>query len=217
MARPSTPLISRRIAVEAALDLIDDEGYEQFSLERLARRLGVKSPSLYHHFANRSDLLTSTAFHLLSGIEVPEPVADGAWHQWFVDLGTQLHRQVMAHPRAAGLIFTYFPEELTRDAHETGMTILARQGFPADTTWGVMRGLEKLIFGLALADANDLVESRQHLPENPHRWPVLVEGIESCTDEPEQLLASAVESYLVGVTTRYAGRAGRKTRSVAGV
>lgn len=208
MARPSTPLISRRLAVEAALALIDDEGYEQFSLERLARRLGVKSPSLYHHFANRTDVLTATAFHLLAGIQLPEEVPDDAWQEWFVDLGTQLYRQVMRHPRAAGLLFTYFPEDLTRDAHEAGMTILARQGFPAEVCWGVMRGLEKLVFGLALADAHDLVEGRPRLPEDRLRWPTLVAGIESDQEGPEALLVRSVESYLSGAASRFAGQAG---------
>jgi AcrR family transcriptional regulator len=63
MPRPLTPLISRRLAVETALQIIDEEGYETFSLEKLARRLNVKSPSLYHHFANKTDLLRATAFY----------------------------------------------------------------------------------------------------------------------------------------------------------
>lgn len=206
MPRPLTPLISRRLAVEAALQIIDEEGYETFSLEKLARRMNVKSPSLYHHFANKTDLLKATAFHLMRDIEVAEPTKDN-WQDWFVQLCVELHRRVMAHPRAAGLLFAYFPDDLTTAAHNRGMALLADQGFPVNLRWGVMRGLEKLAFGLALADADDLVAGRDHLPaaENRHRWPMLVEGVEADELTAEQLVELAARAYLTGAQSLYAG------------
>jgi TetR/AcrR family tetracycline transcriptional repressor len=48
MARPRTPLISRQAAVAAALEIIDTEGLEAFSLPRLARHKGVRAPSREH-------------------------------------------------------------------------------------------------------------------------------------------------------------------------
>ena len=52
MARPTKPLISRDLCAQAALRIIDEDGLEALSLEKLARELGVKAPSLYHHFSN---------------------------------------------------------------------------------------------------------------------------------------------------------------------
>jgi AcrR family transcriptional regulator len=37
--------------VEAAANLVDEEGIEQLSLGRLAERLGIRTPSLYNHVA----------------------------------------------------------------------------------------------------------------------------------------------------------------------
>ena len=52
MARPSKPLISRDACARAALEIIDAEGLDALSLERLATEIGVRAPSLYHHFAD---------------------------------------------------------------------------------------------------------------------------------------------------------------------
>ena len=210
MPRPLTPLISRRLAVETALQIIDEEGYETFSLEKLARRMHVKSPSLYHHFANKTDLLRATAFSLMLDIELPEP-DPAKWQEWFIGLCVELHRRVLAHPRAAGLLFAYFPDDLTIEAHNRGMAILADQGFPVGVRWGVMRGLEKLAFGLALADAADEVSGRTHLPadEDRHRWPMLVEGVESTEFNAVELVEAAVRAYLTGAHALYATKAGK--------
>ncbi|HTC82023.1 MAG TPA: helix-turn-helix domain-containing protein, partial [Acidimicrobiia bacterium] len=57
MARPSKPLISKDASARAALEIIDAEGLEALSLERLAKELGVRAPSLYHHFADKAEIL----------------------------------------------------------------------------------------------------------------------------------------------------------------
>jgi len=41
--------LDKAVVVEAAADLINEEGIEALSLSRLAKRLGVRTPSLYNH------------------------------------------------------------------------------------------------------------------------------------------------------------------------
>src|SRR5436190_1314527 len=69
MARPKTALIDREDAVRTALEMIDEDGLSSFSLEKLSKRLGVRGPSLYHHFDDRADLLAHVARLVLT--EVP--------------------------------------------------------------------------------------------------------------------------------------------------
>ena len=64
MARPSKPLISRASAVQASIEIIDAEGLDAFSLPRLAKHMGVRAPSLYHHFADKNEILTAIARHI---------------------------------------------------------------------------------------------------------------------------------------------------------
>lgn len=201
MPRPKTPLISRDAAVQAALRIIEDEGYESFSVEKLARAMGVKSPSLYHHFANRSDLLTEAARALLVGVPLdPDPPID-QWHEWYVALSMRTYRRIMRHPRAAGLLFSYFPTTVVMPAHECGARIMAVVGIPAADRWVVMRGLEKLVFGMAFADADDVVHCRDQLPRGieQQQWPYLVEAVEASEANREELVERAIRLYLAGV------------------
>lgn len=47
----------RRSLMEAALQLIREQGIEQFSLRKLAERVGVSQTALYHHFRDKQALL----------------------------------------------------------------------------------------------------------------------------------------------------------------
>lgn len=49
--------------VEAALRLVDEEGLDQLSLGRLAERVGVRTPSLYHHVAGLPGLKQDLAIY----------------------------------------------------------------------------------------------------------------------------------------------------------
>ncbi|MFH8558388.1 TetR family transcriptional regulator [Streptomyces celluloflavus] len=54
MGRPHTPLLGTDRIIREALALIDAEGADAFSLPRLAARLGIRTPSLYHHVTGRA-------------------------------------------------------------------------------------------------------------------------------------------------------------------
>jgi AcrR family transcriptional regulator len=51
--------------VEAAAKLVDEEGFEQLTLGRLAERLKVKTPSLYNHVAGLPGLKHDLALYCL--------------------------------------------------------------------------------------------------------------------------------------------------------
>lgn len=55
---PESPLTPDLIVTEA-ISLLSEEGIEGVSLRKLAARLGIKAPSLYWHFADKSALLAA--------------------------------------------------------------------------------------------------------------------------------------------------------------
>src|SRR5690348_7583431 len=54
--------------VEAAAKLVDEEGIETLTLDRLAKRLGVKSPSLYNHVAGLTGLKHELTLYCLRDV-----------------------------------------------------------------------------------------------------------------------------------------------------
>jgi TetR/AcrR family tetracycline transcriptional repressor len=77
---------SQETIVVEALRLLNEEGLEGVSLRRLADRLGIKAPSLYHHFADKSALLAAVVERIFDqGMSlVPER---GHWQEWMRAFG----------------------------------------------------------------------------------------------------------------------------------
>src|SRR4051794_39580716 len=83
MVRPKTPLISEREVVRHALAILDAEGMEALSIRRLGKELNVNGASLYHHFANKDDILMAVGRAVLRDIKVRPPGDDPI--AWIVD------------------------------------------------------------------------------------------------------------------------------------
>ena len=201
MARPSSPLISRELAIKTTLELIDSDGYENFSLSKLARRMGVRTPSLYYYFSGLDDVLEEAAQELLKQGPVPSSPADGEWQEWFVELCMETYRLIMRHPRAAGLVFTYFPNTVVMPSHERGAQLLDQAGVPVEDLWAVMRGMEKLVFGMAFGDAQAEVSGRASAPHGGQRE--LFPAFSAASDASPtgaDLLERAIRVFLAGVS-----------------
>lgn len=56
-----TKKIDRNTLVDIAYDLLESEGIEAVSMRRLAQMLDVKAASLYHHFTDKTALLSAVA------------------------------------------------------------------------------------------------------------------------------------------------------------
>jgi AcrR family transcriptional regulator len=97
MARPRQPLLTRQRIVEAASALVDAEGLEAVSVRRLGTELGVRGPSLYHHFATKAEILDAVADAVIAQVDVS---AFGA-HDWPDALriwARSYHAVLCAHP-----------------------------------------------------------------------------------------------------------------------
>ena len=57
MGRPARALLTRDQIAVTALQLLDEEGPTGLGMRRLARRMGVKAPSLYHHVAGQDEII----------------------------------------------------------------------------------------------------------------------------------------------------------------
>lgn len=55
--RPRKAVLNRERITEHALELVSDDGYESFTMQRLAKSLGVSPSALYNHVDSKNDLL----------------------------------------------------------------------------------------------------------------------------------------------------------------
>ncbi|WP_426573820.1 TetR/AcrR family transcriptional regulator C-terminal domain-containing protein [Aquihabitans sp. McL0605] len=84
----------------AAVELADEEGIESLSMRKLAQALGVEAMSLYHHVANKDELLDTMVDVVFTEVTAPE--ADGRWQAQVRIRCTSLREVLLRHPWAVG-------------------------------------------------------------------------------------------------------------------
>ncbi len=95
--------LSRDRIVEAALALLDAEGFEAVTMPSLAKRLGVGTMSLYRHVADKDDLINAVAERVLTGVAVPD--GDPAdWEGRVVGYLRALRDAALAHPALSRIL-----------------------------------------------------------------------------------------------------------------
>jgi TetR/AcrR family tetracycline transcriptional repressor len=95
------PTLSPQAIVAAALRVLERDGYEGLTIRGVAAELGVKSASLYWHFATKEQLIDQLSDEVLAGLEAPSPSGD--WRQDLRERALVLYRRLTETPGAARL------------------------------------------------------------------------------------------------------------------
>jgi AcrR family transcriptional regulator len=94
--------LTRDRVIEAAMQVMDDEGLDAVSMRRVGRELGVEAMSLYHHVHDKEDLLLGIREHVLS--EFVDPGKEGPWEIRARRAARSWRQVLRAHPNAIGLV-----------------------------------------------------------------------------------------------------------------
>ncbi len=70
MGRPSKPLLSKEMIVDAAMAIVDESGISTMTTRAIAKRLGVGQASLYNHITSREELLDLLNARILAGVDL---------------------------------------------------------------------------------------------------------------------------------------------------
>ncbi|HWV61843.1 MAG TPA: helix-turn-helix domain-containing protein [Sphingopyxis sp.] len=201
MARPSKPLISRSNAAEAALEVIDEVGLEELSLSLVGRKLGVRPPSLYHHFKDKSELLQEVARMMFVRIPtVNDPAL--SFEEQIIARCVVTRRALLKHPNAAPLMLRYFPRHLLLAAYERAV---AEEPYPASIHLTVIDAIEKYTFGTALFEASAQVRGIPPIPSvDAAKYPNFAKAVADNPFGDEELFVESLRMFLVGVRQRLA-------------
>ncbi|ABL79517.1 MULTISPECIES: TetR/AcrR family transcriptional regulator C-terminal domain-containing protein [unclassified Nocardioides] len=144
--------LTRARIVDRALRYIDENGLSALSMHKLGAALEVKGMSLYHHVANKDDLLDGVVEALWAEVEQAAP-AGVAWREGVESLAKAVRDMVRRHPNAAPLIYSQqlMPEPALRvvQAH---VRMLAVAGFDEQHAYDLLRTIWSYAFGSAFAE-----------------------------------------------------------------
>lgn len=160
MARPSQPLLTRDSVVAAALRVIDAEGLAACSTPRLAREFGVRAPSLYHHFADRADIMAEVARLVVRQTAFPKERDPARWMDWFVEQAVNFRRTILKHPNVAPILLEFLPRDQLSALYDSAAELMTEAGVPVEVHALVLDGLETLTVGAALITATKGAQNR---------------------------------------------------------
>lgn len=174
---PPRPAVTRERALDAAMRIADHEGIAALTMRKLAQALGVEAMSLYHHVANKDDILDGMVDLVFSEIEISAHDED-----WRRTLRTRAHSTRSAlhrHPWALALLESRSsPGPATLRHHNHMFGRLRTSGFSLRATAHAYALLDSYVYGF--------VHQEQTLPfEAPHETQELAASIITPLDPAE--------------------------------
>ena len=144
--------LSRERVLRAAVAIADAGGLGTLTMRSLARELDVKPMSLYHHVANKDEILDGIVDLVFGLIDLPSP--DGDWRHELHRRSTSARRVLGRHPWAVGLLVSRTaPGPATLRHHDAVVGTLRRAGFPVDLTAHAFALLDSYVYGFVVQEA----------------------------------------------------------------
>ena len=151
-SEPRLPL-SRERALAAAVDLADAEGLEALTMRKLAKALGVEAMSLYHHVANKSDILDGMVDLVFGEIDLPRDDTD--WSTAMRQRGSSVRAALTRHPWAISVMEARMsPGPATLRHHDAVIGCCRRAGFSVEMTAHAFSLMDSYIYGFVLQEVN---------------------------------------------------------------
>jgi TetR/AcrR family transcriptional regulator, tetracycline repressor protein len=196
MGRPNRALISRERAARAALDIIDVQGLSGLNLELVAKRLGVKAPSLYYHFRNKSELLAEVALCVLRDVR-PRIRKGMAWEEAIIRVAVASRREILLHPNAAPLMLEHFPKRIFLERYDFWASLCP---YPDEIKMVILEAMDKLMFGSAMFASAARSKATPELPEFDHEaYPHIGAAARAGPQNDEALFIETLKVFLAGL------------------
>jgi AcrR family transcriptional regulator len=151
-AEPRLPLTRERV-LATAVALADRGGIGSLSMRKLAQELGVEAMSLYHHVANKDDILDGLVDVVFSEIDLPS--GEEGWRAAMRQRAISAREALRRHPWATGLMESRpTPGAANLRHHDAVLGVLRGAGFPVELAAHAYSLLDSYIYGFALQEAS---------------------------------------------------------------
>lgn len=90
--------------VDAALELIDESGFDALSMRKLAAHCGVGAMTLYGYVRTKDELLGAIADRLFAEIDLPDARQDLPWEEQVKAVFRSVRRVFVEHPHLADVV-----------------------------------------------------------------------------------------------------------------
>lgn len=148
--RGRTPRLERTAIIQAALELVDEQGLDSLTLRALANKLGVRAPALYWHVTNKQELIDEMAramldahasWHMQKGTET--------WQEWLKDTARKRRQILLSHRDGARILAgaNMVKAQITPQGIEMTLQVLVDAGFTAQEAWKYHLAIAHYVIG----------------------------------------------------------------------
>ena len=155
MATKARVPLDREVVVQAALRLLNKEGFEGLTLRRLAKDLRVQAPALYWHFKNKQELLDEMATQVFREgyAKVGFPAKGLPWQEWCRQMAMAERKMLLGYRDGARIFSgTYLTDATMYAAMETSLEKLTSEGFALGAAVQALATIHCYVVGFTLEE-----------------------------------------------------------------
>jgi AcrR family transcriptional regulator len=156
--------LSRERLLRGAIAIANAAGIGALTMRSLAQELGVKPMTLYHHVANKEEILDGIIDVVFGEIDLPP--ADADWRSALRHRAISARNVLGRHPWATPLMESRAaPGPATLRQHDAVIGTLRRAGFTIEMTAHAYSLLDSYVYGFVLTEAGLPFDSPETVPD----------------------------------------------------
>ena len=145
--------LSRDSVLRQAVAVADGGGLASLTIRSLAQALGVRPMSVYHHVANKDEILDGIVDIVFSEIDLP--AVGGEWRSELAGRARSARQVLRRHPWAVSLLESRTsPGPATLAHHDAVLGTLRTAGFTPELTAHAYALLDAFVYGFAVQEAS---------------------------------------------------------------
>lgn len=157
------PLSPERILV-TAIDIADADGIGALTMRSLAAALDVRPMAIYHHLANKDQILDGIVDLVFA--EIDQPPADAPWRAALEARSASVRSALVRHPWAIGLMESRrSPGLATMGHHDSVIALLRHADFTHAAIAHAVAVLDAYVYGFALQEVSLPFDDPDDVPE----------------------------------------------------
>ena len=210
--------LNRVRVIDAALQLMDEQGLEAVTMRAVARDLGVEAMSLYNHVHDKEDLMDGVIERVMEGFRRPEPREE--WLEAARDAGREWRRLLKAHPPMIQLLAEHskpMTTTATLECMECALSPMLRAGLTPREAADAFQTFGGYIFGFVLMETRGTFSGPESGDITPESLNAIVPDIdrlpnvaavfpEMCATDPDAQFEFGLDLLLAGLQAKVAGR-----------
>ena len=145
--------LSRDSVLRQAVAVADGGGLASLTIRSLAQALGVRPMSVYHHVANKDEILDGIVDIVFKEIDLP--AVGGEWRSELAGRARSARQVLRRHPWAISLLESRTsPGPATLAHHDAVLGTLRTAGFSPELTAHAYALLDAFVYGFAVQEAS---------------------------------------------------------------